>query len=195
ACPGWGGGGKRAQLPRGRSGAQTWPVSLPSLAITSALAGDDLLVLLAKPDDAEPHAIACLEVDRRLSAHAHARRRAGRDHVARLQHHEARNVGDEMRDAEDHRPGVAALRRLAIHVKEEVQILRIRHLVRRDDPRPEWTEGRRALALDPLTAALGLVFTLRHVVADRVAEHVGKCILLLDIVAPLADDDGELDLP
>ena len=55
---------------------------------------------------------------------ADARRRAGGDDVARLEQHELADIADEMRDAEDHRLGVAGLHALAVDVEEHVEVLR-----------------------------------------------------------------------
>ena len=66
---------------------------------------------------------------RRLHAERDARRRAGGDHVARQQRHVARYVGDELGDAEDHRPRVAGLPPLAVDVEPHVEVLRILDLV------------------------------------------------------------------
>src|SRR5215203_1996698 len=60
------------------------------------------LLLRAEALDAQFHHVAVLEEARRLLAKAHARRRAGGDDVARVQAHELRQVGDEVRDAIDH---------------------------------------------------------------------------------------------
>ena len=70
---------------------------------------DDFLLLLAQAVDAERHHVAGLAATAAASCpSADAGRRAGRDHVARQQRHVARHVGHELRDAEDHRPRVAA---------------------------------------------------------------------------------------
>src|SRR5713226_1844305 len=62
----------------------------------------DLAALLAQALDAEADDVAGLQEFRRLLALSDPGRRAGRDHVARLEHHELRHVGDDMRDGEDH---------------------------------------------------------------------------------------------
>ena len=58
-----------------------------------------------------------------------AGRRAGGDHVAGQQRHVARDVGDDRRDAEDHRLRVARLPALAVDVEPHVEILRVPDLV------------------------------------------------------------------
>src|SRR5476649_1971206 len=56
------------------------------------------LVLLAQSFDAQCHAVARAQVDRvRLLAQAHARRRAGADHVTRIERHEAADVTHQLR--------------------------------------------------------------------------------------------------
>jgi hypothetical protein len=68
-------------------------------------------------------------------------------------------------------------------------------LVGRDQPGAERAEGRAALALGPLTAALGLELALRDVVADAEAGDRRHGVLLGDIGAAIADHDRELDFP
>ena len=97
-------------------------------------------------------------------AHADARRRAGRDDVARQQRHELADVADQMRDAEHHRARVAALHALAVDVEPHVERLRIGHFVARHQIRPDRAEGVAALAVVPLAAALELEVALRYVV-------------------------------
>ena len=87
---------------------------------------------------------------RRLHAERDARRRAGRDDVAGQQRHVARHVGDELRDAEDHRLRVAGLPALPVDVEPHPEVLRILDLVGGDEPRPERPERVAALALAPL---------------------------------------------
>src|SRR5436190_15816142 len=121
----------------------------------------DLLALLAEPLNAERDDVAGLEPHRlRLHAERDARRGAGGDHVARLDHEELRAVPDDMRDAEDHRPGVAALALLAVHVEPHVELLHVLDLVPGDEPGAERAELLAALALGPLAAAFDLELPL-----------------------------------
>ena len=158
-------------------------------------AADDRLLLLAEAGDAEADGLAGFQEFRRLHAGADARRRAGGDHVARLERHEAADIADQVGDAEDHRLGVAGLHALAVDVEEHVEVLHVVDLVGGDQPRPERAEGRAALALGPLAAALDLELALGHVVADGVAGDMGQRLGFVDVAAALADDDGKLDLP
>src|ERR1700730_243704 len=73
--------------------------------------------LLAETLDPEADQVAGFEEFRRLLALSDAGRRAGGDHVAGLQHHELRHVGDDMPDVEDHGPGRAGLHAVAVHVE------------------------------------------------------------------------------
>ena len=53
-----------------------------------------------------------------------------------------------------------------------------------------------AFALEPLAAVPGLLHVARgRVVDDRVAEHVVERLLLRDVLAAPADDDGQFALP
>src|SRR5471032_3014270 len=69
----------------------------------------------SKPLDPQAHLLARLEIDRvRLDAHAHARRRAGGDDVARLQARAAAQVTDNLGHAEHHGSRIAVLIALAV---------------------------------------------------------------------------------
>src|SRR5688572_10498001 len=138
----------------------------------SHLEGHDLLLLLAEAFDAEGHDVASLEEDRRLHAEADARRRAGGDDVARLQHHELRHVMQDVSTGEDHRVRAAGLHALAVDVEVHRQALYVLDLVAGNEPGAEWAEGLGALALHPLAATLDLEVTLGDVVADGVAGDV-----------------------
>src|SRR5256886_6085328 len=124
-----------------------------------------LLALLAQPVDSERDHIAGLE-EFRLGLHAEpdARRRAGGDDVARLQHEELRAVPDEVPAVEDHGFGVAALAFLAVDVEPHVEALRVLDLVLGDQPGADGSERFGAFALDPLPGALDLEHALRNVV-------------------------------
>src|SRR5208337_4261909 len=139
---------------------------------SGGLAGDDALRLPPEPRDSERNRVARPQEDRRLLTEAHARRRARGDDVPRLEDHELRDVGDEGFCAENHGRGRAALHALAVDVQPHVELLRVLDLVGRDQPRPQWAEGRAALALHPLARALDLERTLGDVVAYAVAGDV-----------------------
>jgi hypothetical protein len=68
---------------------------------------------------------------------AHARRRAGGDHVAGLQGHEAAQIGHDMRDSEDLRARVAILAPHAIDLQPQVHVLRVRQFVGGHQPRAQ----------------------------------------------------------
>src|SRR6185295_9473290 len=128
------------------------------------------LALRAQAVDREIHHVAFFEVDRvRLLAEADAGRRARRDDVARLEHHELAQVPDEMLHVEDHRLGVAGLAADAVHVEREAEHLGVGNLVGRDQPRAERIERLASLALVPGAALLELELALRDVVRDAVS--------------------------
>src|SRR6516164_3336105 len=146
-----------------------------SLELSSApgLERNDLLLLLAESADAETHHVAGVEPRLWLHPHAHAGWRACRDHVAGKERHVFRDVGDQRRDAEDHRPRVPGLPPLAIDVEPHVEILRVADFVGRHEPRADRSERVAALALVPLTRALlQLEVSLGDVVDDAVAGDV-----------------------
>ena len=113
-------------------------------------------MLLAQTFNAHNHLIASLEINRRLHAHADARRRSGRDHISRIKLHELRNIGDNMRRAEHHRLCVAVLHAFAIEIEIHVQILHILNLIGCHEPWADRAEGWRTFALHPLATALRL---------------------------------------
>src|SRR6516162_9537297 len=155
-----------------------------------------LLPLLAQAVDPERDHVAGLEEFRlRLHAEPNARRRAGGDDVARLQHEELRAVPDEVPAVENHGSGVAALALLAVDVEPHVEALRIFDLVLGDQPGAERAEGLGAFALDPLPIALDLEHALRHVVRQAIAGDDIQCLVFGQVAGALANDDGELDLP
>src|SRR5262249_12307244 len=81
-----------------------------------------LLPLLAQPVHPERDHVAGLEEFRlRLHPEPDARRRAGGDDVARLQHEELRAVPDEVLAVENHGSGIAALALLAVDVEPHVE--------------------------------------------------------------------------
>src|SRR6185295_4569960 len=178
----------RSRRPSPSRGGWT-PSAWPALILEP----HDLLALLAQPLDAERDHVAGLEPYRRwLHAEGYARRRAGGDDVARLQHEELRAVPDDVRDAEDHGLRVAALALLAVDVEPHVELLHVLDLVLGDEPGPERPERLAALALGPLAAALLLELPLRHVVADAVAgDHVER-VLLGEVARARPDHDREL---
>src|SRR5262249_44473711 len=128
-----------------------------------------LLALLAQAVDPQRHHVAGLEIFRlRLHAERYARRRAGDDDVARLQHEVLRAIPDQVAAIEDHGLGIAALALLAVDVEPHVEVLRIFQLVLGDEPRAERAERLAALALDPLPGALDLEHALRHVIGEAI---------------------------
>src|ERR1700720_3916535 len=90
----------------------------------AVLCRDHVLGLLAQAFDAEMHGLAGLqEHGLRLGAHAHARRRAGGDHVASMQRDEMADVRDNLLNGEDHGLRVAVLLALAVPLKPQLQVL------------------------------------------------------------------------
>src|SRR5580658_2841744 len=97
------------------SGRGAWPiVSVPRVRAAIACdlrsrVGDEARILLAEAFDRDPHAVAGAQEFRRLETHRDAARRAGRDHVARIERHELADIADDVLDPEDQVGGVAVL--------------------------------------------------------------------------------------
>jgi hypothetical protein len=152
-----------------------------------------LLPLHPQPRDPQLHHVADLQIDRhRLHAEADARRRAGGDHVARLQHEKLRAIPDQIRHIEHHGGGRAALALLAVDVGVHGELLRVLDLVLGDQPRPQRPETLGALALADGLPVLHLEGALRHVVGDAIAGDRVHRLVLGEIARALADDDAEL---
>src|SRR5258707_4474783 len=116
-----------------------------------------LLGLLAQPCNPELYDITWLkELRLRLHAERDARRGAGDDDVAGLQHHELRAVPHQVGDTEDHGLGGALLAVLAVDREPHIEILRLGDLVLGDEPGTERAERLRAFAFGPLAGALDL---------------------------------------
>src|SRR5687767_15008161 len=98
--------GTRSSSSRSTASAPTMEVRAPIAASGRGIA-DNPLALLAEAGHAQPDLVALAQVNRRLHAVAHSRRRAGRDDVAGVKTHEAAQVTDQEGHTEDHRLGVA----------------------------------------------------------------------------------------
>src|SRR5664280_1661123 len=137
---------------------------------SSCLERHDLLLLRAEPVDAEFDHVAGLQILwLYLAAEADARRRAGDDHVAGLQHEELRAIPDDMLAIEDHVAGVAVLALFAVDVRPYREVLRVLDFVLGDEPGTERAEGLGALALADGLPVLQLESALRYVIADAIA--------------------------
>src|SRR4051794_35253067 len=82
---------------------------LASAAASSGSLVDDIDLQGPDPGDLDLELVAALHPERRLAAEADTVRRAGGDHVARLQPGHGREVFDDVGDVEDHVVGGVAL--------------------------------------------------------------------------------------
>src|SRR3546814_14485403 len=73
--------------------------------------------------------VAVLHADRRVALGADAARRAGGDHIARLQRDEGGHIGDDLADVEGHQLGVRRLHHLAVQPALDVELLLIAPLL------------------------------------------------------------------
>jgi hypothetical protein len=76
-----------------------------------------------------------------------------------------------------------------------VQVLRVGHLVARDEERADRTERVAALALVPLAEAFELVLALGEVVDDAKTRDVLERALWAHVLRRAADHEAELDFP
>src|SRR3954471_270025 len=101
--------GWRDEMPCRIAENRCYRSSFPDAALLGGV-GHHALFLLPEALDGDPHHIAGLEEHRTgLDAHAHARRRAGGDDVARQERHVVTHVRDDLRHAEDHGARIAVL--------------------------------------------------------------------------------------
>src|ERR1700676_1747385 len=156
---------------------------------------DDFLPLFAQPLDAERDHVTDAEEFRRLHAGADAGRRARGDEIAGQQGEERRDVGNALRDGEDHGRGRAGLAALAVDVEPHREFLHVGNLVPGDQPRADRAERVVRFALGPLSAALLLEIAFRDVIADAVAGDVVEGVGLGDVFGAGADDGGDFDFP
>ena len=117
-----------------------------------------------------------------------ALRRAGQNHVARVQRVEGASPLDQLRDAENQVAGVRILPRGAVHRDLEREISGIGNLVARDEPRAQHTVGVGRLAQAPFLRP-----TDRHVEADAIAGDALERLGGFYLAAAFADDHGKLD--
>ena len=121
--------------------------------------------------------------------------RARGNDVARIQRHEAADVADQVAHPEYHLRCVAVLTAPAVDVQPQVQALRVRHFIRRDEPGSDRSEGVAALALDPLPVPLQLEFPLGNVVDDAVTGDMFQGFGFGHIRRPCADHHAEFHFP
>jgi hypothetical protein len=112
-----------------------------------------------------------------------------------VQREELAQVRHEERAGVDHRARVAVLIAVAVDLEPQVQVLRVGHLVARDEERADGTERVAALALVPLAEALELVLALGEVVDDAKTRDVLERALWAHVLRRAADHEAELDFP
>src|SRR3954454_12343161 len=136
--------------------------SSPSRAVmrtlrTKAIWGSALLLdgigQGAEALDLDRDLVTVLQQDLGIAEDADAGRGAGGDQVTRLQRDDAGDVGDDLRDREDHLAGRRVLHRLAVEHAADGQRLRVGDLLARHEPRTGRAEGVGRLASGPLPVA------------------------------------------
>src|SRR6516164_3197305 len=135
----------------------TFPICAGIAAACSRLAHK--LALLTQSLNAEADHLILFQVNRRLLAHSHTRRRTGGNDVAGIQSHELRNVMNKIAETENHSPTGSVLVAVPINLQPHLQILRIRNLITSDQPGTDRTKRVRRFSFDPLTAAFQLEHT------------------------------------
>src|SRR5262245_31888791 len=127
-------------------------VPSPSLSKTARPAGaaslDHRVGQLSEALDPQADGVAALE--KSLPANAHAGGRPGQDHVAGLQGHARGQHGDLLGRGEDHPAGMRVLHQLVVDPELQAEVLRIGHLARRHDPRPQRAGAVEALLTQPV---------------------------------------------
>jgi hypothetical protein len=136
----------RAERPQAGRGRMFTQVNAEAIGVQGGVVaerGQFQAVLASLGDDTcrPAYRAALAEFLAGLDLDADTRRRAGEDHIARLQAHEAADVGHKLRDGKNHLARRAVLLELAIHAQPQRQVLRIGNLVAGRQERPERREG------------------------------------------------------
>src|SRR5262249_61894307 len=84
---------------------------------------------------------------------------------------------------------------VAAHLQPQMQVLRVRDVVRRHQPWAERAKSLTVLPLIPLTTALELEFPFRDVVEYGVTGYMLERPTLGDVARAASDDDGEFNFP
>src|SRR5262245_8991461 len=109
--------------------------------------GDDAVLDRADALDLDPYDVAFVQIAALRAADA--RRRPGRDDQARLEREHGRERLDAAIAVEEKLIRVRVLALLAVHPGAQLELVRIRDLVRGDEPRPERTVGVERLSERP----------------------------------------------
>src|SRR5271157_1483153 len=123
--------------PTGSPPESASPHSTPMSALsttrsTRLVLGDHAIAQDAKTVDLDLHDVSRLEPDGGLAGHAHAGRGSREDQVSRLERDDLRQVGDQLLDPEDELAGAGVLHRLTVEPQPDAKIVRVGHLIGRD---------------------------------------------------------------
>src|SRR5262245_17464938 len=146
--------------------------------------------------DLDLHHVAGTEV-REPAGRANTLWRTGVHNITRVENGELRQVPQQPADPEDHVLCGGILPWLAVDPRAQRQVLRIRHFVRGDQPRPQRVERLAALAFGPLPAGpVVLELPFGQVVDNRVPGNAGERVSRRGkVTRPPPNDHTELDLP
>ena len=164
----------------------------PRQSRLAGLLGHDGVGEGADPGDGHLDGVAGLQQDRWRPGVADAARRAGRDHVARLERGPDRRVGDQLGDRVDHVLDRRVLEHLPVHRRAQLGGGRI-DLVGRHQPRAERARAVEVLARGELRG-VALVVADRTVLEARVPADVVEGVGDVDGPARPADHHGQLAL-
>lgn len=136
------------------------------------------------------HGVAGLQEARRGETNADARRRAGADHIARLELDAGREAFDQRGDIEDQVPHIGLLAKRAVDPAFNRGVLGA-ECVGGDDPRAHGAQAVEGFAEEPLAVVL-LQVACGHVIDDGVAPYVSVGVFPGNAFAAFADDHGQL---
>lgn len=147
-----------------------------------------------KPSNADLNHIPILETPIRMPSNA--LRGSRHDHCPTAQGPASRGKRDELLTRPYHLRRARRLSHVAVDRGLQVQSLRIRHQLRRDQVRSRRAKVIKGLGVAHLVPGYvdGVKVARRDVVADCVAEHVVQCVVLTDVVSILANHDAQLSL-
>ena len=95
----------------------------------------------------------------------------------------------------DHVAGVPILSAHAVHICFNTQVLRIRHFIGRQNPRPNRTKCVATFALSELASPLFLEITLRHIIHDCITSDIFQRVFFGHVFRLRPDHNPKLTLP
>src|SRR6267143_2236618 len=159
------------------------------------LPGNDSLLRLSQPFDAQIHDIARLQILRWMHSEADPGGCPRADYVSREQGHKLTYVAHNGRDVENHFCSIAVLAELVVHFQPHVQAAGVGYLITSGKKRADGSERIRTLALHPLAATLELEAPFGVVIVKCVAGDELERLFLCYVGGGLSHDHCQFHFP